>query len=324
MSKTERLYQMDTVEMRAAYCEELERCILNDDRVVALDADLMTPLGITGLWKKYPNRIFNCGIQEANMVSMAAGMAREGLRPFVHSFGVFASRRACDQIYISCAYGGNPICIVGSDPGVASALNGGTHAPNEDIAIMRACPTMTVVEPTDSRMLRALLQQLAGMQSPAYLRLFRRWRPVIYHENEHFELGRAKLLVDGSDATIIASGIEVFEALKAAEILQNEGLSVRVIDMFTIKPLDTETVICAAVETGAVVTAENHNVIGGLGSAVAEFLAEHCPVPMERCGIQDSFGQVGPMEWLMENYGLTANHIAQKTRDVVLRKAVRV
>ena len=151
MYEIEQGFPMGKTEMRQVYCEALEQCMQKDSRIVALDADLMTPLGIVGMWKKYPDRIYNCGIQEANMVSLAAGMAKEGMKPFVHTFGVFASRRACDQIYMSCAYAGNAVCMVGSDPGVASALNGGTHAPNEDIAILRACPTMTIVRSEERR-----------------------------------------------------------------------------------------------------------------------------------------------------------------------------
>lgn len=318
--KVEEQYPMDTVEMRTAYCEALEACMRTDPRVVVLDADLMTPLGITGLWHAYPERVYNCGIQEADMVGIAAGMAKEGLRPFAHSFGVFTSRRACDQIYISCAYAGNPVCLIGSDPGVASALNGGTHAPNEDVAILRACPTMTIVEPSDSCMVRALVPQLVEREGPSYLRLFRRWRPRLYRPEDTFEIGKAKCLRQGKDATILAAGIEVYEALKAAEMLEQEGLDVQVLDLFTIKPLDAQAVVQAARDTGAIVTAENHNVLGGLGSAVAEVLAERLPTPMERIGIQDAFGQVGPIEWLMEQYGLDAEHIADAVRKVVARK----
>lgn len=320
MYEIEQSFPMDEMEMRFAYCAALEQCMRSDSRIVALDADLMTPLGILGMWKKYPGRIFNCGIQEANMVGVAAGMAKEGKRPFVHTFGVFASRRACDQIYMSCAYAGNPVCIVGSDPGVASALNGGTHAPNEDIAILRACPTMTIVEPADSRALRCLVPRLAALGSPSYLRLFRRQRPCIYPESEQFAIGRAKMLIQGGDAAILACGIEVYEALEAAARLKKEGIHVRVLDMFSIKPLDEQAVIAAARETGAIVTAENHNIIGGLGSAVTELLAEHCPVPVERVGIRDQFGQVGPMDWLMEHYFLTADTIADRVKRVILRR----
>ena len=320
MYEIEQSFPMDGTEMRFAYCAALEQCMREDPRIVALDADLMTPLGILEMWKRYPDRIFNCGIQEANMVGMAAGMAKEGKRPFVHTFGVFASRRACDQIYMSCAYAGNPVCIVGSDPGVASALNGGTHAPNEDIAILRACPGMTIVEPADSCSLRSLVSQLAALDRPSYLRLFRRQRPCIYSESEPFAIGRAKVLAQGGDAAVLACGIEGYEALGAAARLKKEGIHVRVLDMFSIKPLDEQAVIAAAEETGAVVTAENHNIIGGLGSAVAELLAEQCPVPVERVGIRDQFGQVGPMDWLMEHYMLTADTIADKVKRVILRK----
>lgn len=320
MYEIEERFPMSGTEMRFAYCETLEQCMESDPGIVAMDADLMTPLGILEMWKKYPDRIFNCGIQEANMVSMAAGMAKEGKRPFVHTFGVFASRRACDQIYMSCAYAGNPVCIVGSDPGVASALNGGTHAPNEDIAILRACPSMTIIEPADECALRKLIPRLAELEGPSYLRLYRRQRPRIYSEEENFAVGKAKILTKGEDAAVLACGIEVYEALEAAARLEKEGIHVRVLDLFSIKPLDEQEVIAAAQETGAIVTAENHNVIGGLGSAVAELLSEHFPVPMERVGIRDRFGQVGPMEWLMKEYALTADTIADKVKQVILRK----
>ncbi len=320
MYEIEQGFPMGKTEMRQVYCEALEQCMQKDSRIVALDADLMTPLGIVGMWKKYPDRIYNCGIQEANMVSLAAGMAKEGMKPFVHTFGVFASRRACDQIYMSCAYAGNAVCMVGSDPGVASALNGGTPAPNEDIAILRACPTMTIVEPADSCTLQKIIPQLAALETPSYLRLFRRQRPSIYSEREEFAIGSAKVLTEGGDAAVFACGIEVYEALEAAARLKKEGICIKVLDLFSIKPLDEHAVIEAAKETGAVVTAENHNIIGGMGSAVAELLAEQYPVPIERVGIRDRFGQVGPMDWLMEHYSLTADTIVDKVKRVIERK----
>ena len=308
-------------EMRAVYAATLEKLIQKDSKVVALDADLMRAIGTFGLLEKYPDNLFDCGIAEANMVGVAAGLSTEGFIPFVHSFGCFVARRALDQIFMSCAYAKQNVKIIGSDPGVVAALNGGTHTPNEDIAALRAIPEMTIVDMCDSVMAADLLPQIAETYGTFFIRYPRTSIPRVYDEKMHFKLGEAVTLREGRDLTIIASGIEVSEALIAADELAKEGIECRVLDMFTIKPLDKETIIAAAKETGAIVTAENHNLNGGLGSAVAECLAESCPIPMERVANQDRFGDVGSLRYLMEEYGLTAKFIVEKAKKVLERKA---
>ncbi len=308
-------------EMRAVYASTLERMIQDGKKIVALDADLMRAIGTYGLLNKYPDHFFDCGIAEANMVGVAAGLSTEGFVPFVHTFGCFSARRALDQIFMSCAYAKQNVKILGSDPGVVAALNGGTHTPNEDIAALRAIPEMTIVDICDTVMASKLLPQIADTYGTFFIRYPRTSIPRVYDESMEFELGKSVQLREGKDLTIIASGIEVSEALDAAEMLSQEGIEARVIDMFTIKPLDTAAVEAAARETGAIVTAENHNMHGGLGSAVAEYLVEHCLVPMERVANMDRFGDVGSLRYLMDEYELSAKFIAAKAKQVLSRKA---
>lgn len=310
----------DEKQMRAYYSETIVKMIEDGKPVIALDADLMRAVGLLPYRKNHPDRIFDCGIAEANMMGVAAGLSAEGFVPFAHSFAAFASRRAFDQVYMSGAYAKLNVKVVGSDPGVCAALNGGTHQANEDMALMTAVPDMTVVEPSDSVMLLDLMPQIADTYGMFYLRLFRLESIKLYEPGSTFELGKAVMLRDGSDATIIACGIEVAEAVKAADMLAGEGLSIRVLDMFTVKPIDRDAVLAAAADTGAIVTAENHNVIGGLGDAVARVLCAECPTPLVRIGIQDIFGEVGSTPMLMERFGLTAKDIAAKVRETIARK----
>jgi len=306
-------------EMRTVYADVLENLIRKDKRIVALDADLMRAIGTFKLWDQYPDNIIECGIAEANMIGVAAGLSNEGLIPFAHSFGAFASRRDFDQIFMSCSYANLNVKIIGSDPGVVAQLNGGTHTANEDIAMMRAVPNMTVLDVTDVVMARQILPQIAATNGVFYIRYPRCAVPRVYEEGSSFSVGKAVRLRDGKDLTIIAAGIEVSEALDAADILQSEGIEARVVDMFTIKPLDESEVIAAAHETGAIVVAENHNCHGGLYSAVAECLAKTCPVKMEQVANKDRFGDVGSLKYLMEEYGLTAQDIVRKARAVLGR-----
>lgn len=310
----------DETQMRQYYSESLVSLIDSGEPVLAFDADLMRAVGLLPYKKGREKSIYDCGIAEANMVGLAAGVSAEGFVPFVHSFAAFASRRAFDQVFVSGAYARLNVKIVGSDPGTASALNGGTHQANEDIALMRTIPGMTIVEPTDPAMLKNLIPKIAAEYGMCYIRLFRLNAPRIYKDGSDFDIGRSVMLRDGSDASVIACGLEVQEALKAAEMLADEGVSVRVLDMFTVKPIDREAVIRAARETGAIVTAENHSVIGGLGSAVAEVVCRECPVPVGFVGIDDVFGEVGFTPLLMERFGLTAKHIAAKVMDTLGRK----
>lgn len=315
-----RIGEKDATEMRKAYCQCMMEMAERDPRIVALDADLMSAMGMKPFAEKYPNQMVDCGIQEANMIGVACGLAVQGKIPFAHTFAPFCTRRACDQIFLSAAYNRANVKIIGSDPGITAAYNGGTHMPFEDMGIMRGIPTMTVIEPTDITMLKALLPQMAATEGVMYMRLVRKDVKKVYEPGSTFDIGKAALLRPGRDVMLIASGYCVSEALTAADMLQQEGIKAGVIDMFTWKPLDTEAVLEAAAVCGAVVTAENHNVINGLGAAVAEVLVQNHPVPMEMVGVKDEFGEVGPVSYLRERFGLTAESIAAAARRAVMRK----
>ncbi len=311
---------LEAQEMRTVYCETMIALAKEDPRIVDVEADLTGAHGMKPFKAAYPERSFNVGIAEANMVGVAAGLSACGKIPFVHSFATFASRRCFDQIAISVCYAGLNVKIVGSDPGVGAELNGGTHMALEDMGIMRTLPGMTVFEPTDSVQLRKALPAVARHEGPVYIRLFRRKAEKVFDDDYVFTLGKADLLRDGSDVTIIASGVCVANALQAAAMLAGEGVSARVLNMHTVKPVDAEAVLRAAEETGAVVTAENHSVIGGLGSAVAEVLAEGRPAPLERVGVKDHFGQVGKAPYLMGVFGIPPADIAKAARKALARK----
>jgi transketolase len=312
----------EEVEMRKVYVETLIRLAENNRQVMTLEADLMSCVGTKTFGERFPERYINCGIQEANMFGVAAGLSATGKIPYAHTFAPFCTRRACDQIFMSCAYAKLNVKIIGSDPGVTAALNGGTHMPFEDVGIMRTIPGMTVIEPTDTVMLRDVITKISEEYGTHYIRMARRTVTKVYEAGSSFEIGKAVQIRDGSDLTIIAAGFCVAEAINAAEILAKQGIMARVIDMFTIKPIDKEAVIKAAAETGAIITAENHNILNGLGSAIAEILAENRPTPMERIGIEDIFGEVGPVDYLAERFGLTAGHIVKKAQRVLERKDI--
>lgn len=320
MYKVKKTFEKAPQMMREAYCESLIALAKNDPRICILDADLVGSSGVKPFFKQFPERAFECGIAEANMIGVAAGLSATGKVPFAHSFGVFASRRVCDQIFMSAAYARLNVRIVGSDPGVTAAYNGGTHMPFEDMAVLRAIPEITLIEPTDPVMMKDLIVQLADVYGVYYIRMARKNVTGIYEEGSTFEIGKGNVLRGGSDVTIMASGIMVAEALLAAELLAKDGVSARVVDMFTWKPIDQELIARCAEETGAIVTAENHNIFGGLGSAVAEAAAKTCPVPIEMVGTDDRFGQVGTEAFLREEYQLTAANIAAKAKRAILRK----
>ena len=306
--------------MRDAYCGTLMELAKDDPHIVVLDADLVSSSGMKPFFKAYPDRAIQCGIAEANMIGVAAGLSLTGKVPFCHSFGPFASRRVCDQIYISAAYAKLNVRIVGSDPGVTAAYNGGTHMSFEDMAVLRGIPEITLLEPCDPVCLADLTKQLADVYGVYYIRMARKGSTAVYAPGSTFEIGKGNVLRPGVDVTIIASGIMVAEALKAAESLAAEGVSARVVDMFTWKPMDRELVARCAEETGAIVTAENHNVYGGLGSAVAEAAAQTVPVPIEMVGTDDRFGQVGTEAFLRNEYRLTAEHVAEAAKKAIERK----
>jgi len=313
-------HEVEKKTMRDTYCETMIELASKDKRIVHLDADLLSCISMVPFQKKFPERTFDLGIQEANMIGTAAGLSAAGLIPFAHSFAPFASRRCYDQIFMSCAYAKLNVRIIGSDPGITAAFNGGTHMPFEDMGILRNIPDITIIEPADAVMLRDMIIQTAGMYGVFYIRMLRKNAVKIYEEGSAFEIGKGVTLKEGKDVSIIATGIMVKEALDAAEELAKEGISAKVINMFTLKPIDSELIIKSAEETGAIVTAENHNIINGLGSAVSEVLSENIPVPLERVGIRDVFGQVGPVNYLREAYDLTSDEIIARVKKVLKRK----
>lgn len=310
----------DEKEMRQALAEALLERAKEDDRIVVLDADLMSCHATKIFKQAYPDRFINVGIAEQNMMGIAAGMSAMGKIPFAYSFGPFATRRCFDQIFVSVAYAHQNVKIVGTDPGVTAEANGGTHMPFEDMAMMRAIPHMVCFEPTDSAMIKKALPQIADFKGAVYTRMMRKKAEQVFDDTLDFELGKAIELKDGKDVTLIASGIMVSRALTAAETLANEGISAKVVNIHTWKPIDEEKILECAKKTGAIVTCENHNVYGGLGSAVAEVLAKHNPTPMEMVGVQDEFGQVGKNAYLSSVYHLTVDDIVTAVKKAILKK----
>lgn len=308
------------VATRDAYGQTLVELGNERDDIVVMDADLAAATK-TGMFKKaHPERFFNTGIAEGNMMSIAAGLAASGKTVFASSFAMFAAGRAFEQIRNSIGYPHLNVKVAASHAGVSVGEDGATHQCCEDIGIMRTIPGMVILNPADGPEAKAAVRAAAEWDGPVYLRLGRLAVPVFNDDNVDFVIGKGKELVTGTDATVIATGLLVNEALIAAEQLKAEGISVRVINMATIKPIDKDIIVKAAEETGAIVTAEEHNIIGGLGSAVAEVLCENKPVPMLRVGVEDTFGRSGPALELLELYGLTASHIVEKVKAVLAMK----
>jgi transketolase len=301
------------MDMRDVYCETLIEMAGKDDRIVLLEADLMNATGTRPFKEAFPDRTFNVGVSEADMVGVAAGLSAAGKIPFAASFGCFASRRVFDQFFLSANYAQLNVNLVGTDPGVTALFNGGTHMTFEDAGIMRNIPQLRILEPSDEVSLRKLLPQIADWPRSVYLRLHRKGGWSHYSENENFEIGKGKLVREGSDITIASFGMVMLqESLKAADMLAKKGIEADVIDVLTLKPLDRELVLASARKTGSIVTCENHNIHNGLGSAVAEVLAEDgVPARLRRIGCQDKFGEVGKIDYLMETFGLTASHIVR-------------
>jgi len=291
------------------------------ENVIVFDADVAAATKTGMFKKKFPERFFDCGIAEGNMMAVAAGAASCGKIPFASSFAMFAAGRAFEQIRNAIGYTHLNVKIGATHAGVTLGEDGATHQCNEDIAIMRSIPGMVIINPADDTEARAAVEAAIKYYGPVYLRFGRLPVPVIYDRaNYKFELGKGIQLTEGNDVALIATGIMVNAALEAAELLKNDGINARVIDIHTIKPIDVELVTKAARECGAVVTAEEHNVIGGLGGAVCETLAETCPTPVLRVGMQDVFGHSGKGPQLLEKYGLTAKDIAAKAKAAVALK----
>jgi len=312
----------ENIATRAAYGKALVELAEKYPDLVVFDADLAGATMTNGFMKAYPERFFDMGIAEGNMTGVAAGMATCGFKPFINTFAMFAAGRSWEQVRNSICYPGLNVKVVGSHGGLSVGEDGATHQMIEDYAIMRAIPGMMVLCPCDGNEMKLATEALLNYEGPAYMRLGRLAVETVTDEIEgyKFELGKGVTLVDGTDVTIIAVGMNVQMALKAAEQLKAEGISARVIDMHTIKPLDTELVLKAAQETGAIVTTEEANVMGGLGAAVCEYLAEACPVPVVRHGVNDEFGRSGKAPLVLEAYGITAEKIAECAKKAVALK----
>ena len=307
---------------RAAYGEALVELAVKYPELVVFDADLAGATMTKGFAAKYPERFFDMGIAECNMTGVAAGMSTCGFKPFTNTFAIFASGRAWEQVRNSIAYPHLNVKVVGSHGGLSVGEDGATHQSIEDFALMRVVPGMKVLCPCDGNEMKLAVEALLNYDGPAYLRLGRSAVDIVTDEIEgyKFELDKGITLADGKDVTVIATGIMVQMALKAREIMAGEGVSVRVIDMHTIKPLDEELVVKAAKETGCIVTTEEHNIIGGLGGAVAECLSEKCPTPLVRHGVNDEFGRSGTAAAVLEAYKLTPEGICEKIREALKKK----
>lgn len=320
MIKIAGTHELESNVMRDVYCRVMMEMAGEDPRVVVADADLASPIGIMPYARAYPERFFDCGIQESNMVGVAAGMSAAGMVPFAHTFAAFAARRCLDQVFVSACYAQLNMKLIGSDPGIMALYNGGTHMGLEDMGAFMGIPNITLVEPADSAMLEDLLRTAKDTYGVFYIRMNRKNAAHIYEPGSHFEVGKGVLLREGTDVTIITSGILIAESLKAADILAAQGVSARVADMFTWKPLDKELVARCAYETGAIVTAENHQTASGLGRSVAAAVCETHPVPMGLIGAQDRFGEVGDLNYLLGRFEMRAEDIAAKAMETVRRK----
>ncbi len=305
---------------RMGYAEGLLYLGETDEKVVVLDADLAGATQTAKFKQKHPDRFFDCGIAEQNMIGIASGLSLSGFTVFASSFAMFASGRAYEQIRNSVGYPHLNVKIGATHGGISVGEDGASHQCNEDIALMRTIPGMTIINPADAVEAKAATIAAAKYDGPVYMRFGRLAVPVIFDRDYKFEWGKAQVLTEGNDVAIVATGLMVNEALIAAEQLKNDGISARVINVHTIKPLDEECIIHAARECGCVVTAEEHNVIGGLGGAVCETLSENCPTPVLRVGVDDEFGRSGPAVELLHLYGLDAAHIVEAAKKAITLK----
>jgi transketolase len=305
---------------REAYGKALAELGEKHEDIVVLDADLSGSTKTAKFGEKFPERFFNAGIAEGNMMGVAAGLATTGKVVFASTFAVFASQRACEQVRNSICYPNLNVKIGATHAGITVGADGGSHQAIEDVAIMSSMPNMTVVVPGDGVSTEALIKQAYEYEGPVYIRMSRAKVEDVYPEDTFFSIGQSNMLKDGEDATIIVSGYLLNSSIQAAKILEEQGINVRLIDMSTIKPLDVGSVLKAAKETKAIVTVEEHNVIGGLGSAVASFLAENYPTPIQMVGLRDVFGQSGEAKELLEEYNLTPNDIVNAVKEVLSRQ----
>jgi transketolase len=304
-------------ELRAVYTDTLIELMTENSNVVCLEADLGKSSGtVPRIWEAFPDRFFDVGVAEANMIGISAGLANEGMVPFCATFTPFATRRAYDQITISVAYAENPVKIVGTAPGVTTAKNGATHMCFQDLAIMRAMPNMRVYCPADVYELRSVVKYMAASKKPEYMQLIREVHSPIFDESYEFDPQKARVLSEGSDVTLVTTGLTTQLALEAVKSLHQEGVHVEHIHYPSVKPFDVKTLLESVKKSGVVVTAENQNVIGGLGGAVCEVLADNYPAKVKRLGAQDRFGEVGDVPYLSETLGFSAAKIADACRKM--------
>lgn len=312
----------DTREMRTIMAGYLEKQMELDEDIIVIDADLAKANGTYDLRKKYPDRAIDIGIAEANMASMAAGLAAYGFKPYIFSFCPFVTRRIADQVAVSIAYSDMNVKIVGSDPGITAQINGATHLSVEDVGIMRSIPNIVIYEPADNAQYEKALPQIMNYRGPVYIRQLRKI-PVesFFHSPDYkFDLFSADVVKEGSDVTLFATGIELEQAWIAAKEMEKSGVDAEIINIHTIKPIDEETIIKSVKKTGCAVVCENHNIIGGLSSAVAEVVARLNPVPLEFVGIRDRFGEVGKMPYMIKAFQMDAEYIIEMIKKVLDRE----
>lgn len=305
------------MEMRKVLCDTMTDLMSQNDNIVFMDADLAEANGTMPLRKMFPERAFDTGISEQNMASMAAGMSAYGMNPYICTFTAFSTRRICDQIAISMSYAKQNIKIIGTDAGIASELNGGTHMSFEDIGVLRSIPGVTIIDVCDEVELRKVLIETVNYEGVIYIRMPRKQVPKVYEEDDNFELLRGNILREGKDITIFTTGIMISKALEAYELLKKEGISAEVVALHTIKPIDKDIVIKSLKKTKRAVTCENHNIIGGLYSSICEISCSEVLSVIKAIGINDHFGEVGSMKFLSKKYGMDSEDIVKKCKEVI-------
>ena len=305
------------MEFRKVLAEEIISLMEEDEKVILLDADLASPNGTSPVYKAFPNRCFDVGIQEANMASVAAGLSAYGYKPIIVSFAPFVTRRIYDQIAVSISYAKQNVKIIGTDPGLSAELNGGTHMTFADMALIRCLPDFVIYDAVDDIQYRSALKTLLRHNGNVYIRAPRKSRPTVFKEDYEFHLGKIDVVSEGKDISIIASGTMVYEALAAKEILKNKNIDVEIISINTLNPLDKEGLLNSIKKTNKVLTVENHNMHGGVYSNICELTAEYYPIKVNGIGITDKFGQVGKYDELLKEYHLTANDIVIKVEEIL-------
>ncbi len=303
------------MEFRQAMTKTLAKLMQEDEKICILDADLSKPNGTKPLYEQFPNRCFDIGIAEANMIGIAAGLSAYGYKPVAFTFAPFATRRVCDQIAVSVAYAKQNVKIVGTDPGITAELNGGTHMSFEDIAVVRSFPNMIVYDAVDDIQVSQAMKEIMKIDGPAYIRMPRKKAQPVFDEDYKFNLFKADIVEEGTDVTIIASGVMVAEAKKALELLKQDGIRAELISANFIKPLDEKTILESIKKTKHVVTCENHSLIGGLYSAVCELVCKECPQKVVGIGVKNRFGQVGSYAELLKEYEMTPQDIYYAAKE---------